>query len=92
MNFNSTHFSLNIEYKKFLALVLSVRDNDEIWWKSYINFQASWARDMFGNPGYFLFYKLGSRGWLGEKAAKMHKICMFRFCQRIERNFEAKII
>ena len=30
---------------------------------------------MFGNPGYFLFYFLHGRGWLGQKAANMHKLC-----------------
>ena len=35
-------------------VILTVRDSDEVWWKSMIDFMSK-ERAFAGNPGYFLF-------------------------------------
>ena len=39
-------------------VILTIRDSDEIWWNSFINFQKNISGNLLGNPWYFVFNTL----------------------------------
>ena len=50
-------------------VILTVRDNDKVWWKSLSSFFVA-AAQLWSNPGYYIFNKLKDAQFGGVKQTK----------------------
>ena len=54
-------------------MILTVRDNDQIWWKSLSSFMIA-AAQFWSNPGYYIFNKMNDAKFGGAKQNRWQSI------------------
>jgi len=62
-------------------VILTVRDNDKVWWKSLSSFFVAAAK-LWSNPGYYIFNKLKDAQFGGVKQTKwqiIENFCINKF-------------
>jgi len=64
-------------------VIVTIRDSPKDWVRSVTNFQIQEARRM-GNPGFWLFQRMRSSGWLSPRVSKVFDLIEVSLLKRIE--------